>query len=309
MAIWLTNRPLHHEIDAEAASVLEGLQGSHRKVARVRSSYPLRRARLGTMAVVVALTAVACGGTGKVTTTTFNEPTEPTSRIETSAGNPLPITELPAADVLQSTLDAGVIEHGGQGYTFAVILPDGQRWVGVTGVSHGTTRVTPEMQFAAGSITKTWTATTIMQLAEEGVLSLDDPVCEWLPGIPKVDCLITLRQLLNHTSGVHNYIDHPAYWKSTLWDEPDRSWTPGEALATYLLEPYFAPGAAWHYSNSGYVLLRMIIMEATRSDIATGLSESFLRSSWIGRDLPDTGRRASEPGPRMVGPRWRRRIR
>ncbi|HSF84722.1 MAG TPA: serine hydrolase domain-containing protein [Acidimicrobiia bacterium] len=283
MALRLTGRPPRIEIDAAA----EGARAGFRGVASMRPDSPLRKGRLGTMAVVVALMAVACGGAEQVAATTFNESTEPTSGIETSAASPtksdrvagpmvqLPIAELPAADLLQATLDAGVIEHGGKGFTFAVILPDGKRWVGVTGVSHGTTKVTPDVLFAAGSITKTWTATTIMQLAEEGVLSLDDPVCEWLPEIPNVDRSITLRQLLNHTSGVHDYIDHPDYWKSAVWDEPDRSWTPGETLATYLLEPYFAPGTAWHYSNSGYVLLRMIIMEATGSDIATVYRNRF----------------------------------
>lgn len=88
---------------------------------------------------------------------------------------------LPPADELQATLDAGVREHGGKGFAFAVIMADGTRWVGVSGVSHGTTAITPDMPFAAGSITKTWTAATILQLADEGVLDLEDTVADWLP--------------------------------------------------------------------------------------------------------------------------------
>jgi D-alanyl-D-alanine carboxypeptidase len=192
---------------------------------------------------------------------------------DTSGGSPPTETPagvvLPPGDELQATLDAGVRQHGGKGFTFAVIMADGTRWVGASGVSHGTTEITPDMPFAAGSITKTWTAATILQLADEGVLDLEDTVAEWLPAYPNVDGSITIRQLLNHTSGIYNYTDHPDYWQSVVWDEPGRTWTPAETITTFQLQPYFEPGAGWHYSNSGYALLRTIITEATGSDIAT----------------------------------------
>jgi CubicO group peptidase (beta-lactamase class C family) len=81
--------------------------------------------------------------------------------------------ELACGGQLQDALDAGITEHGGKGLAFAVILPDGAKWVGVSGVSHGTTPVTPDMPFATGSITKTWTAAAILQLAGEGADRID----------------------------------------------------------------------------------------------------------------------------------------
>ncbi len=215
------------------------------------------------IAAAVVLVAMGCAGDDGETTT-----------LVTPTGDAVEVV-LPTPEELQATLEAGLAEHGGTGFTFAVIMPDGTRWRGVAGVSHGTTPVTHDMAFAVGSITKTWTAATILQLAEEGVLELDDPVSAWLPPYPHVNDSITIRQLLGHTSGLHNFIDHPDYWQSVVWDEPGRSWTPAEAITTYLQEPYFAPGTDWRYSNSGYALLRMIITEATGDDIATVYQDRF----------------------------------
>jgi D-alanyl-D-alanine carboxypeptidase len=183
--------------------------------------------------------------------------------------------ELPFAQELQDALDAGLEAHGGKGFSVAVIMSDGAKWVGVSGVSHGTTPVTPDMPFAAGSITKTWTAATILELAEEEVLSLEDPLSAWLPAYPNVDSTITIRQLLSHTGGVYNFTDHPDYWQEIVWDDPGRTWAPEETISTFLLEPYFPKGTDWHYSNSGYALLRMIITEATGSEISTEYRNRF----------------------------------
>ena len=145
------------------------------------------------------------------------------------------------------------------------------------------TLVTPDMPFAAGSITKTWTACTILQLAEEGVITLEDPLSDWLPAYPNVDGAITIRQLLNHTGGIYNFTEHPEYWEAVIWDDPARDWPPEETILKYVLEPYFPKGEGWHYSNSGYVLLRMIIEEATGSSVATAYRNRFWDPLGLGR--------------------------
>jgi D-alanyl-D-alanine carboxypeptidase len=190
--------------------------------------------------------------------------------------------ELPFAQELQDALDAGLEEHGGKGLSFAVIMPDGAKWVGVSGVSHGTTPITPDMPFAAGSITKTWTAATILELAEEGVLTLEDPLHKWLPDYPNIDNTITIRQLLNHTTGIYNMTDNPEFW-AAVFEDPARSWTPEEVLTTFVLEPYFPKGTDWHYSNPGYLLLRMIIREATDSEVSTEYRNRFWRPLGLDR--------------------------
>lgn len=183
--------------------------------------------------------------------------------------------ELPFGDELQATLDRGLNESDGIGLAVAVILPEYNTWVGVGGISHGNNPITQDTLFSAGSITKNFTAVTVLLLAEDGLLSLDDAVSKWLPNYPNIDSSITIRQLLNHTSGLHNFTENQDYW-TALFSDPERVATPDGILQNYVLEPYFTKGKDWHYSNTGYLLLRKIIVEATGS----GLSEEYRDRLW-----------------------------
>jgi D-alanyl-D-alanine carboxypeptidase len=153
-------------------------------------------------------------------------------------------------------------------------MPDGETWVGASGISNGTTPITSDMLFSAGSITKMFTAATIIQLAEEGVITLEDSLYEWLPSYPHIDSTITIRQLLNHTNGIYNITEHPTIWQ-TIFADPTKVWNLEEIVATYTLAPYFPKGTDWHYSNTGYLLLRMIIRGATGSEISTEYRTRF----------------------------------
>jgi D-alanyl-D-alanine carboxypeptidase len=130
------------------------------------------------------------------------------------------------------------------------------------------------MLFLVSSITKTYTAATILQLVEEGTLSLSDSLHSWLPSYANIDSTITIRQLLDHTSGVFDYYEHPAFFDSIMAD-PGRAWTPEQTL-TFVLEPSFSPGSEWDYSNTNYILLGMIIEEATGSTVAEEFRSRFL---------------------------------
>ena len=176
---------------------------------------------------------------------------------------------LPVADQLQSILEDTLAQYeAGKGISAAIIVPGYQPWIGVSGVSHGATPITPETVFDAGSAHKNYTAAAILLLAEEGTLSLDDPINKWLPDYPNVDGEITVRQLLNHTGGVYDMVRHPDYWEAIMSDT-FQQWEREEILNNFLLEPYFPRGEGWHYSTPGYILLRMIIEEATGKDLAT----------------------------------------
>ena len=144
--------------------------------------------------------------------------------------------------------------------------------------------MSPEGAFRIGSITKMFTATVIIQLAEDGLLTLDDPLTRWLPDVaeqlPYGD-EITLRHLLTHTSGVFNIIEHDAYWadiftEATI-DEDAGILTlacvqrdPYDTLARYVYgqDANFEPGARWSYSNTNYTLLGMVIEKATAMPLA-----------------------------------------
>ncbi len=108
--------------------------------------------------------------------------------------------------------------------------------------------------FEVGSVTKQFTAALILMAAEEGALSLDDELRTRLPDYPETGEGITIRHLLAHTSGIPNYTDFPA-----VQDDAFREWSQDELVAIFSNEPLdFQPGAAWKYSNSGYILLGMI---------------------------------------------------
>lgn len=144
--------------------------------------------------------------------------------------------------------------------------------------------MSPEGAFRIGSITKMFTATVIIQLAEDGVLTLDDSLALWLPEV--ADQLpfgdqITLRHLLTHTSGIFNIVEHEGYYADLFSavnvDEETGKVSlacvqrdPQDTLARYVFgkDALFAPGTQWHYSNSNYTLLGMIIEKATDMQLA-----------------------------------------
>ncbi len=162
----------------------------------------------------------------------------------------------------------------------------GYQFAGASGFADLTdeTPMSPEGAFRIGSITKMFTATVIVQLAEEGVLTVDDPLAQWLPDVanqlPYGD-QITLRHLLTHTSGLFNVVEHEAYWadiftEATI-DEDTGVVTldcvqrdPHDTLARYVYgkDANFEPGAGWRYSNTNYTLLGMVIEAATDMPLA-----------------------------------------
>ena len=158
-------------------------------------------------------------------------------------------TEQTLEEKLQQALDDRLRASNGKGISAAIILPDGQTWTGVSGMSHAATPITSNMRFAAGSIGKIFTGTTILQLAEEGRLDLDDPLSRWIPEkYPYVDPTITIRQLLNHTSGLYNFVDNHEWWAS-LFSEPERFWVPGDVITEFNRESLFPKGTDWNYSD------------------------------------------------------------
>ena len=186
------------------------------------------------------------------------------------------------AQQLQSTLDVARQQQGVQGISAAVTVEDQGLWSGVTGISGPSpaARITPEMRFGIASITKTFVAALTLTLAQEGVLTLDDSLHQWLPPLRNVDPSITIRQLLNHTSGVFNFFTHPSFWDQIRADL-NHFWTSAEIFDTFVDPPYFRPGTGYHYGSTNYLLLGMIIKEATGDVAAT-----FRRRFWEPLALP-----------------------
>jgi D-alanyl-D-alanine carboxypeptidase len=198
--------------------------------------------------------------------------------------------ELVAA--LQAALDAGRAEIDARGASAAIIFPDGRRWTGASGVAHDTLAVVPETVFEAGSITKTFTAALVLQLSADGLVALDDVLARWVSTYPNAGG-ITIRQLLNHTSGLDDAMQNPRYVPAMIAN-PRRSWTADEVLEL-VADPHFEPGAGWRYSNAGYLLLGKVVEAATGRSAGDLMSERLFLPSGLSR----TYFAASEyvPGP------------
>jgi D-alanyl-D-alanine carboxypeptidase len=186
--------------------------------------------------------------------------------------------ELPFAQDLQRVLDLSVRIAGGTGISAAVVIPGQGTWTGVSGSSEPSKPIAPDMLFDIASIGKNFVAILVCQLAEEGRLSLDDPLSKWLPDYPNIDNTITIRQLLNHTSGIFDWVEHPQSpyrrpFDTIVFEEVS---SPEEVVKTLVSEPYFPPGDRFHYSTTNYTLLRMIVEEVTGSTVAKEIQGRFL---------------------------------
>ena len=204
----------------------------------------------------------------------------------------------PLGQQLQDALDARVRRCDAHGAAVAVVLPDGTVWEGAGGLSHEAVAMTPEMAFAIGSITKNMVAAMVLQLAEEGQLSLEDPISRWLGPYDHVNGDITVRQMLSHTSGLFMFWDNQALWDDLIRDR-SRVFTPEEVLG-YLKEPYFAPGEGYHYSNTNYLLAAMIVTRVTGSTLSAEMRRRF----WEPLDLESACLPLEEPYPENMAHVW-----
>lgn len=159
-----------------------------------------------------------------------------------------------------------------------------------------------EDPFFAASIGKTMTAATVLRLVERGKIALDRPASQYLSpttmdGLQAAPNTVTVRQLLNHTSGIADYVEDgerdsnglPPFQQAML-AEPDHLWAPEEMLSYVReeLEPANAPGKGWHYSDTNYVLLAQMVErstgrpfhEAMRAELFTPLGMSATYMPW-----------------------------
>ncbi|MEV4440251.1 serine hydrolase domain-containing protein [Streptomyces sp. NPDC049577] len=123
-------------------------------------------------------------------------------------------------------------------------------------------------EFRMGSNTKTMMATLVLQLVGEDKLALTDPVDKWLPGHVPNGHAITLRMLLNHTSGLFDYTEDTTLWPSILGKD-HRAWTSAQLLAVGVKhDPLFAPGTKWSYSNTNYAAVGAVLEKVTGKSLA-----------------------------------------
>ena len=221
------------------------------------------------------------------------------SACEKENDNQNPVPELNFEEKLQKALDDAIKAYDGKGISLAVILPDGQLVKSISGISSDSDFISEDMLFSAGSITKMFTSGVFLKYQEEGILSLDDSLSNWFPDIENVDGSITLRQMLNHTCGIYNMTENPKLWEDVFADT-DKIWDLNDVITNYVKEPYFDKGESWHYCNTAYIMLRMIIKQVSGKSVAEAYRELLIDPTGLKNTLctPD------EPLPENTAHGW-----
>ncbi|MET9429486.1 MULTISPECIES: serine hydrolase domain-containing protein [unclassified Streptomyces] len=183
-------------------------------------------------------------------------------------------------------------------------------WNGTAGVADRDTgrERHPNDRYRVASITKTFVATVVLQLEAEGRLDLDDTVDRWLPGVVRGNGhdgrKITLRQLLNHTSGIYEYTADPgfqakAFGPGFLQHRYD-TWTPRQLVGIAMgHRPDFAPGTDWSYSNTNYIVAGMVIEKVTGRPYGEEIERRILKPLKLrATSVPGTDARMPKPSGR-----------
>ena len=175
---------------------------------------------------------------------------------------------------LDAELDATRQRLAIPGVSATIVFRDGSTWTGTSGladVARGV-EVTDETAFAVGSVSKTYTAALILALARQNRLDLDAPAADYVAPRP-LDRRITVRMLLNHTSGLDDFFLHASIDKALQADRA-APWSVKRTL-NFVSKPYFAPGTNWHYSNTNYLYLGIIAEGLTGRPLGTALQDAF----------------------------------
>lgn len=186
--------------------------------------------------------------------------------------NPSTIPNEAAKTEMQAMLDSLVTAGKVPGAALAIRFPDGDEWTAFSGVAdlsdnQAFTATTP---FKVGSISKTYTATVVLNLVKDGVVELDNPlamylpdsIASYLPTPENADSVITVRRALNHTTGIINYVHTEAFGNQYTSDWT-YTWRPEELLAFVSDSLLFNPGTSWSYSNSNYIYLGLMVEHLT----------------------------------------------
>ena len=209
---------------------------------------------------------------------------------------PLPEEALSAdlAERLQAQLDAVVERDEAPAISAGVILPGIGRWEGTSGATPEGEAVSSDTVFAIASITKTVVAASALQLAEDGVLDLDDPLAEHLPpGMAEMTNGATLRDALGMRTGLQEHVD-PSL-ETAFIEDPERHWTPEEAVAALSPDAAFPPGERTVYANVNFVLLGMAIEGASGRSMDTILRDGVLALPELARMALQDAEPPSQP--------------
>lgn len=226
------------------------------------------------------------------------EPPPPSSSASVGTALGAPLTPLPAdvVNALQIATDRARRTFHLDALAVAVALDDGRGWAGASGLGgDGVTPLGGDSPFAIASITKTFTTAVVLQLVEEGRLTLETEVAPLLPELP-LPSGVTVEHLLRHRSGIPDLLDP---LRPTLNADPTRRWLPADVVAA-VLPAVAEPGETWAYSNTNFVLLGMIAERVAGAAYPELLAERILGPL----RLDATGLLADEGAPPLMTTSW-----
>jgi D-alanyl-D-alanine carboxypeptidase len=241
-------------------------------------------ARLCALAIAAALLLTTCG-CGQ------SPPPQPTG------SSPAPAK--PIADALAKRLDAAVDQAMSAAAVPGAIVgiwgPGGD-YVRAFGVADKATQAPMRADFYSriGSVTKTFTVTALLQLADQGKLNLDDLVAEFVDGVPLGD-RITLRQLARMQSGLFNYSASPEF-QQAIFADPHRAFTPRELLSYAFAQPnQFPAGQKFEYSNTNTVLIGLVVQKVSGEPLADYIGTHILTPLGLNHTSFPAGNEFSDP--------------
>lgn len=157
----------------------------------------------------------------------------------------------------QYVLDSVCTKYKIKGTSAAILIPNVGVWKGVNGISEEGVPLTSSMLFGMGSNTKTHIAATLLKMQELKLLSLDDTIGKWIIGYPNISGKITIRQCLNHSSGLFDYMQNGSI-NDSIFGTPSKVWLRQDILRL-AQAPNFTPGSSFSYSNTNYIIAGIII--------------------------------------------------
>ncbi len=273
------------------------MPNDRRRRGRASRGGPSRGLSVGLVGIVLILLAAVAWGPMASSSASSQAPGASSAAAAAPSGSPAPAASSPGpagappqssgpsasatpdpsvvAERLQRELDAVRAKLSIPGVSVAIIWDDGRTWTGASGVRNVATGdpMTTGTAFALASISKTFTAAVVLQLVEEGRLTLDQSVAPLLPKF-KLDRRITVRMLLDHTSGLPDFF----YGKgidAALRGAKGATWTPLRSWS-YVPTPHATPGKSWYYSNTNYLLLGELVTAVTGRPLATEIRTRLL---------------------------------
>lgn len=203
------------------------------------------------------------------------------------------------ATMLRDTLNTYVSQISNiKGMSASVYIPGQGVWNGVAGVSTAGNPITADMRMGIASNSKLFVSVIMLKLAENNIIRLSDSLKRWLPNYNNVNPNITIRQLLNHSSGISDPL-FASPWMDTIKANPTRVFTPHEVMG-WVGPPIFNAGTSWSYSNINYILAGMIARSATGISISKLIRDSILTPL----NMDSTFYDVDEPATGTIAHRW-----